>query len=76
MVIGGVVIKVHPDERKDIEIILSRYHEVSVYGSDEKGNIIATITSDNSVSMKDIIKTIEKHGSVMGVSLAYLNTGR
>ncbi len=76
MVIGGVVIRVHPDERKDIEIILSRYPELSVYGSDEKGNIIATITGKDSVSMKAIIKTIENHNSVMGVSLAYLNAGR
>ena len=76
MVIGGVVIRVHPDERKDIEIILSRYREISVYGSDEKGNIIATITSENSVSMKDVIKIIENHNSVMEVSMAYLNTGR
>jgi len=76
MVIGGVVIKVHPDERKDIEIILSRYPELSVYGSDEKGNIIATITSENSILMKNVIKMIEENGSVMGVSLAYLNTRR
>jgi len=76
MVIGGVVIRVHPDERKDIEIILSRYREISVYGSDEKGNIIATITSKDSVSMKAVIKIIENHESVMGVSLAYLNTDR
>lgn len=74
MAIGGVVITVRPDDRRDLEIALARFSELSVYGSDEKGNIIATINGDDSGSIKSVIRTIEEIDAVRKVNLAYLNT--
>ncbi len=76
MVIGGIIIKVHPDERKDVMIILKQFSTLAIYGSDEKGNIIATITSTNARSMNETIKEINNLNQVLEVNLAYLNTER
>ena len=74
MTVGGVVITVRPDDRKDVEIALARFSELSVYGSDEQGNIIGTITSVDSKSIEEVIKTIEEIETVDKVNLAYLNS--
>ncbi len=74
MTIGGVVITVRPDDRRDVEIALARFSELSVYGSDEQGNIIATIKSEDSGSIEKVIRTIEEIETVDKVNLAYLNT--
>ncbi len=74
MTIGGVVITVRPDDRRDVEIALSRFSELSVYGSDEQGNIIAVIKSKDSRSIEEVIRTIEQIEPVDKVNLAYLNT--
>ena len=74
MTIGGVVITVRPDDRRDVEIALARFSELSVYGSDEQGNIIATIKSVDSKSIEEVIRTIEEIETVDKVNLAYLNT--
>ncbi len=73
MAIGGVVISVRPDDQRDAEIALSRFSELSVYGSDENGNIIGAIKSDDSESIEKVIKTIEAIDTVRKVNLAYLN---
>ena len=73
MAIGGVVITVRPDDRRDAEIALSRFLELSVYGSDENGNIIATIKGIDSGSIEKVIRTIEEIKTVRKVKLAYLN---
>lgn len=73
MTIGGVVITVCPDDRRDVEIALARLSELSIYGSDEQGNIIGTITSVDSKSIEEVIKTIEEIETVDKVNLAYLN---
>jgi len=74
MAIGGVVITVRPDDRRDAEIALSLFSELSVYGSDENGNIIATIKGIDSRSVERVIRTIEEIETVRKVKLAYLNT--
>jgi len=74
MAIGGVVITVRPDARRDVEIALGGFLELSVYGSDEKGNIIATIKSVDSEAIEKVIRTIEAMETVSKVNLAYLNT--
>lgn len=73
MSIGGIVITVHPDDRQDTEIILARFSEVTVYGGDEKGNIIALISGDGAGSIEEVIKAIEGFDPVLKVQLAYLN---
>ena len=73
MAIGGVVITVRPEDRRDAELSLAGFSELSVYGSDEKGNIIATIKSLDSMSIEKVIRTIEAIDTVRKVHLAYLN---
>ena len=73
MAIGGVVITVRPENRRDAELALAGFPELSVYGSDEKGNIIATIKSLDSIAIEKVIRTIEAIETVRKVHLAYLN---
>jgi len=72
MPIGGVVITVYPDDRQETEITLGRFADLSVYGSDEKGNIIAVLKGDNPESIKELILEIERVDTVLNVNLAYL----
>ncbi len=75
MSIGGIVITVRPDDRQDTEIVLGRFSELSVYGSDEKGNIIAMVKGNDSESIEEAIRTIEAIDMVLEVNLVYLNAG-
>jgi len=70
---SGIVITVHPDDRQDTEIILARFSELSVYGSDEKGNIIAMLKGDDPESIEEIIMAIEAIDTVLEVNQVYLN---
>jgi len=74
MLIGGVVITVSPEDRQETEITLGRFADLSVYGSDEKGNIIAVIKGDDSESIEDLIREIERGDTVLNVNLAYLKS--
>ncbi len=73
MPIGGIVITVRPDDRQDAEVILTRFSELSVYGSDEKGNIIAMLKGNDSESIEEAIMAIEAIDTVIEVNLVYLN---
>lgn len=55
-------------------MVLAKYAELLVYGSDENGNIIATIKSGSKESISQVIKTIEGLNTVEKVHLAYLNS--
>jgi nitrate reductase NapAB chaperone NapD len=72
MAIGGIVITARPEDRRDTEITLARFPELTVYGSDEKGNIIARIEGDNSESIGEIIRAIKSIDTVCEVNMAYL----
>jgi nitrate reductase NapAB chaperone NapD len=72
MAIGGIVITARPEDRKDTEIILARFPELTVYGSDEKGNIIARVEGGDSDSIGEVIRAIESIETVCEVNLAYL----
>ena len=73
MAIGGVVITVLPDDRREVELALARLPELTVYGGDEKGNILASVKSDESNSFESVIKSVESIDSVCKVKLAYIN---
>ena len=73
MPIGGIVITVHPDDRKDVEVALASFLELTVYGSDEKGNIICMLTGSDADSIHGTIQEIEMVDAVVSVTLAYLN---
>jgi nitrate reductase NapAB chaperone NapD len=72
MAISGVVITVSPSDKREVEIALSKFSELQVYGSDEDGNIIATIKSLDKQSMEEMIARIEKLNFVSQVHIAYL----
>ena len=73
MPISGIVITVHPDDRQDTEITLARFSELSVYGSDEKGNIIAMLKGDDPESIEETVMAIEAIDTVLEVNQVYLN---
>ncbi len=73
MPIGGIVITVRPDDRQDTEVVLARFSELSVYGSDEKGNIIAMLKGNEPESIEEAIVAIEAIDTVLEVNLVYLN---
>ena len=72
MAISGVVIRVSPADKREVELALSKFSQLQVYGSDEEGNIIATIKSIDEQSMKKKIAEIENLNSVSQVHIAYL----
>lgn len=72
MAVGGIVITVEPDNRKETEIFLAEFPELTVYGSDEKGNIIGRLRGMDSVAVKEVARKIQSMETVCNVSLAYL----
>ncbi len=73
MPIGGIVITVRPDDRQNTEVALAGFSELSVYGSDEKGNIIAMLKGNDPESIEEAIMAIEAIDTVLEVNLVYLN---
>ena len=71
--IGGVVITVNPDDRKELEIALSGFSALSVYGSDENGNIIGVIQGCDEKTITGLVADIDGFDSVLEVNLAYIN---
>ncbi len=75
MAVGGIVITVAPDNRKETEIFLTEFSELTVYGSDENGNIIGRLKGVDSVAVKELVRKIQSMETVCNVSLAYLVHG-
>ena len=73
MAVGGIVITVEPDDRKEAEISLAGFPELTVYGSDEKGNIIGRLKGIDSEEITTLVGKIQSMDRVCNVSLAYLN---
>ncbi len=72
MAVGGIVITVEPDDRKETEISLAGFPELTVYGSDEKGNIIGRLKGIDSEEITTLVGKIQSMDRVCKVSLAYL----
>jgi len=72
MAIGGVIISVRPEDRKDTEILLGRIAGLTVYSCDEQGNIIARICRTDTDMVRDMIKEINEFEVVRSIRLAYL----
>jgi nitrate reductase NapAB chaperone NapD len=72
MAIGGVIISVRPEDRKDTEIILARFAGLTIYSSDEQGNIIARLSEIDAETVRDAIERINALEIVQSVRLAYL----
>jgi len=73
MAIGGIIISVRPEDRKDTEILLARFAGLTVYSSDEQGNIIARLNGVDADAVHEVIAQINALEIVQGVRLAYLS---
>ncbi len=71
MAVGGVVITVEPDDCKEMEIFLQGFPELTIYGSDEKGNIIGRIRGVDPGVVEQIVRKIQSMDVVSTVSLTY-----
>lgn len=72
MAVGGIVITVEPDDRKETEISLAGLPELTVYGSDEKGNIIGRLKGIDTEDVTALVGKIQSMDRVCSVSVAYL----
>ena len=72
MAVGGIVITVEPDDRRETEISLAGFPELTVYGSDEKGNILGRLQGKDQEAVATLVKKIQSMDRVCNVSLAYL----
>jgi len=73
MAIGGIIISVRPEDRKDTEIILARFAGLTVYSADEHGNIIARLDEVDAEAVRAVIERISELDLVQDVRLAYLD---
>ncbi len=73
MPIGGFVISAIPDKREKIIEKLKEIPEIEVYGSDERGNIIAVIESETSEEMEKLIDEIKGWQDILSIGLSYLH---
>jgi len=71
--IGGFVLHVQPERRDEILARISYFEGLTVYGYDERGQVIIVLEAETSERME---KTVEKLLSLEGVincDLAYLH---
>ncbi len=73
MPVGGFVITVDLEVRDDIMAELEKLQGVSLYGSDEQGNVVAVLESDSSKEMEKLTKFIQKIDGVLSLGMTYLN---
>jgi len=73
MAIGGIIISVRPEDRKDTEILLARFAGLTIYSSDEQGHIIARLNEVDVEAVHTVIDRIKALEIVLGVRLAFLS---
>lgn len=73
MVIGGFVVQCLPEERTAVVEQLSSLQGLEVYGTDEKGNVVAVVEADSSDDLGEMVKLMEKTESVLNVGMTYMN---
>ena len=73
MPVGGFVITVDLEVRDDIVAELETRPGVSLYGSDQEGNVVAVLESDSSKEMEKMTKSIQKIDGVLSLGMTYLN---
>jgi len=71
--VGGFVITVDPEVRDDIVVELETRPGVSIYGSDEQGNVVTVLETDSSKEMEKMTKSIQKIDGVLSLGMTYLN---
>ncbi len=73
MPVGGFVITVDPEVRDDIVTELETRPGVSIYGSDEQGNVVTVLETVSSKEMEKMTKSIQKIDGVLSLGMTYLN---
>ncbi len=73
MVVGGFVVQCLPEEQAAAVETLSGLKGLEVYGSDEKGNVVAVVEADSSDDLGEVVKLMEKVDAVLNVGMTYMN---
>ena len=73
MPIGGFVVSALPQDTEQVIEKLKSMSGITIYGSDEKGNIVVVIESETSDDMEEVVEKIKKIEGVLTVGLAYLH---
>lgn len=71
MPITGVAIQTIPEQMKTVYDILSEMKDVSLYGDDKKGNIIAVLDTESKKALDDLNRKIEAIDGVIKVMGVY-----
>ena len=73
MPIGGFIVSAIPESKEEIMHRLRKIEGSSIYGSDDKGNIIWVLDTESSDEMEKIVEEIEKTDGVLNVGVAYMH---
>lgn len=73
MPIGGFVLHVKPERRKEVLDKLSDFQGLTVYGYDDKGQIVIVLESETSEKMENTVERLLALEGVINCDLAYLH---
>ena len=73
MPIGGFVITVDPERKKEALETLAKYPQAEVHGADEKGNVVVVLETETSDEMEHLTKQLEKEESLLSVGITYFD---
>ncbi len=73
MPVTGVAVQTVPSQLKEVYKILEKMPEVSLYGDDNKGNIIAVLDTKNKKELDELSRKIESLEGVVQIMGVYNN---
>ena len=73
MPIGGFVLHVRPERREEILPVLERMEGLTVYGYDDRGQIVIVLETETSEAMEKVVEEILGLEGVINCDLAYLH---
>ncbi|NPA48794.1 MAG: chaperone NapD [Thermodesulfobacteria bacterium] len=73
MPIGGFVLHVQPERREDVLEEISRFPDLTVYGYDDKGQVVIVLESETSEEMEKRVDSLLSIEGVITCDLAYLH---
>lgn len=73
MPIGGFVLHVKPEERDKVLKKLENFEGLTVYGYDERGQVIVVLEAETSEAMEKMVEDLLTLEGVINCDLAYLH---
>lgn len=74
MPIGGFVIHIEPERKRDVLESLKHYQgSVEVHGADEKGNIVAVLDTDTAEEMEGLAAQLQHIEGVLTLGITYFD---